>query len=292
MSSETPAVAESLEEIKDEAKALARNVKESTLFDKWTRLGYAVRGLLYGMIGFLAFQLLLTGRGMITDRNGALAAIAVQPFGKVFLIIIAVGAVGFALWGILRAILDPFQKGSDLPGILSRLGSVATGLSYGILVFPIVNMLFDIRSRRGAEGEQAEEVTSGLFTYSWGPWVVGLAGVAIFVIGLGHIYRGWNEQFEKHFERYRMTEDQRVWAMRMGKIGTISRGVVLAITGLLAILAALTLDPEKVGGIDQALAFLIQQPYGPWLLGFVALGLMAYAAYSLMGALWFKIKEL
>jgi hypothetical protein len=88
-----------------------------------------------------------------------------------------------------------------------------------------------------------------------------------------------------------MTAEQREWVDRMGSIGTIALGIVLGVTGFLAILAAITLDPQKVGGIDSALAFLTQQPYGPYLLGVVALGLVAYAIFSFMAALWFKIKE-
>lgn len=280
------------EELKNGARNLAQSAKNNPWVEGWMRLGYAVRGLVYGLIGFLALQLLLTGRGEITDHTGALAAVAAQPFGNVLLIVIAVGVVGFALWGILRAILDPFNEGSGWKGTIARASAVITGLSYGVLVIPIVHLLEGSRDQGGQETERAQSAASGLFTYSWGPWLVGLIGVVVLVLGLATIYRGLAEQFEKHFEGYRLNEDQRRWAMRMGKIGTIALGVVMAIIGGLALLAAITLDPEKVGGIDQALAFLIQQPYGAWLMGVLALGLMAYAAYSLMGAMWFKIKSL
>ena len=89
-----------------------------------------------------------------------------------------------------------------------------------------------------------------------------------------------------------MTEEQRGLAQQMGRFGYVAVGVVFGIIGILAILAATTLNPERVGGLDQALTFLSQQVYGPWLLGAVAFGLMAYAVYSFMGALWFRIKGL
>lgn len=280
------------EQVEQEAKRLARSAKDNPWIERWMRIGYVARGLLYGMVGFLAIQLLLTGRGAVTDRTGALAAIAAQPFGRLLLIVIAVGVTGYALWSLLRAILNPFNDDHSLSGILSRIGSLVTGVSYGALVIPITRLILGARQPAGSESQQAQQVASGLFTHPWGPWLVGAVGVVILVIGLARIYQGWTEQFERHFARYRLTAEQRRWAMRMGKLGTLALGVVMAIIGSLCVLAAVTLDPQKVGGMDQALSFLIQQPYGPWLLGLVAAGLIAYAAYSFMGALWFAIREL
>jgi hypothetical protein len=43
--------------------------------------------------------------------------------------------------------------------------------------------------------------------------------------------------------------------------------------------------------MDTALATLMHQPYGIWLLGIVALGLIAFGFYSMLGALWFRLKK-
>jgi hypothetical protein len=275
-----------------EAKRLARSAKANPWIEQWMRVGYMVRGLLYGVVGFLAIQLVLTGRGNITDRTGALATIAVQPFGKLLLIVMAIGVTGYALWSLLRAILNPFTDDHSLAGTLTRVGYLITGISYGALVIPITRLILGAGQPAGSDTQQAQQVATGLFTHPWGPWLVGLVGIVIFGVGLVKMYQGWTEKFEHQFKGYRMTAEQKRWAMRMGKLGTLAQGVVLATVGSLSVLAAVTLDPHKVGGMDQALAFLIQQAYGPWLLGLVAAGLIAYAAYSLMGAMWFKIREL
>jgi hypothetical protein len=67
--------------------------------------------------------------------------------------------------------------------------------------------------------------------------------------------------------------------------------VVFAIVGGLIFLAAYNANPSQQVGIDAALATLMKQPYGVWLLGLVALGLMAFGFYSLLGALWFRFKK-
>jgi len=43
--------------------------------------------------------------------------------------------------------------------------------------------------------------------------------------------------------------------------------------------AALQRDPSETKGLGGALDVLASQAYGPWLLGFVAVGLIAYAVY-------------
>jgi hypothetical protein len=35
----------------------------------------------------------------------------------------------------------------------------------------------------------------------------------------------------------------------------------------------------------------MRQPYGTFLLGFVALGLMAFGIYSMLSAVWFRLKR-
>jgi anionic cell wall polymer biosynthesis LytR-Cps2A-Psr (LCP) family protein len=36
---------------------------------------------------------------------------------------------------------------------------------------------------------------------------------------------------------------------------------------------------------------VLQQPFGHWLLGIVAIGLIAFGLYSLLSAFWFKFKR-
>ena len=46
---------------------------------------------------------------------------------------------------------------------------------------------------------------------------------------------------------------------------------------------------RRIEGLDGALQTLVQQPYGPWLLGIVALGLVSFGIYSLLCAKWIHV---
>jgi hypothetical protein len=276
----------------DDAKQVAKKAKNNPWIDRLTRLGYAARGVIYGLVGFLAVQVIFTGRGRITDQTGAMSTIASEPYGKVLMILIAVGLVGLVIWGVVRAVADPFHKGKDFKGLVSRGGYLVSAISYAALMIPTLRLISGAGQQGGSSSQQAQQMAAGILTQPWGPWLIGAIGLVLIGVGLFRIFSGVKGKLNERLKSYKMSGDEYKWATRLGRLGYIAFGTVLVIIGVLALLAATTLDPNKVGGIDQALTFLSQQAYGPWLLAAVALGLIAYAVYSLMGARWFRIKEL
>ena len=75
----------------------------------------------------------------------------------------------------------------------------------------------------------------------------------------------------------------------LGVIGTVARGVVFALAGVLVIDAAVTFKPAKAGGIDKALLTLRDQPFGTFLLILAALGLIIFGVYGLCEARWRRV---
>ena len=67
--------------------------------------------------------------------------------------------------------------------------------------------------------------------------------------------------------------------VRLGQVGYAAKGVALAIVGLLFVVAGVTFDPDRAGGLDTALRTLNGQPYGPYLLTALALGIACFGAY-------------
>jgi hypothetical protein len=53
--------------------------------------------------------------------------------------------------------------------------------------------------------------------------------------------------------------------------------------------AAYELDPKEAVGLDGALRKILHGEYGPWLLGFVAAGLLSLGVYSIGEARYRKI---
>jgi hypothetical protein len=278
-----------VEKVKNQAEQAAQQTVDNPWIERLARLGYAVRGLLYGVVGVLALAVALGRGGATTDKNGALATIAAQPYGKFLLVLIVIGLIGYSLWGFIRALLDPLNRGTDPKGIAQRIGYAVSGLSYGALILPTVGLITG--SGNGGAGSGPQDWTAKLMEQPFGPWLVGLVGLIGVAGGLGQIAQGVTTDFKKDFKLGEMSATERTAFTWIGRLGLVARGIVFALLGLFLVQAALNTDPNRAKGLDGALQTLAQQPFGPWLLGFVALGLVAFGLYSLMSARWIQVRK-
>jgi hypothetical protein len=124
-----------------------------------------------------------------------------------------------------------------------------------------------------------------------GRWAIGLLGLIVVAVGLYNIYLGFKAGFEQQFQTFDLTPKEAKLASDIGRFGTAARGVVFALVGVLIFLAGYHANPSQPVGMDAALATLMKQPYGIWLLGIVAVGLIAFGFYSLLSAVWFRFRR-
>jgi Domain of Unknown Function (DUF1206) len=272
------------------AKQTARGVRHAAAnpwVERLERFGYITRGVVYATIGVLALQLAIGAGGATTTQAGAIARLGSQPFGKVLLILVAVGLVSYSLWGFIRAIFDPLHRGADFKGLIARIGFAFSGLSYGLLVIPTLQILMN----QGAspQASNSADISVQLFKLPFGMWLVAGFGLLWIGVGLGQLYTAYKRDFEKDFQFNKMSAAERTWATRLGQIGYAARGIVFAIIGVLILQAGLTHNPAQPQGFDTALVKLAQAPYGELLLGGVALGLIAFGIFSAFSARWIKV---
>ena len=279
--------------LNEKAKKAARDATLNPVMETLMRLGYVIRGLVYGVIGLLALQVALGGgHGKLTDSQGAIAFMGSSFLGRLFLYIILAGLVGYGLWGLVRAIVDPLHKGTDLKGIAERMGFAISGISYLLLAWPTFNLVRGAGgAQNGAQTAQLQKFASTIFTKPWGEWVVGFVAVCIIASGAIQIYRGVGPNFPLQYKPYALNDAQRKNITRIGRFGTAARGLVFTLVGVFLFLAAYNHDPSQAKGVDQVLAEMLKQPYGPWLLGIVALGLIAFGIYSALSGFWLRIKR-
>lgn len=79
------------------------------------------------------------------------------------------------------------------------------------------------------------------------------------------------------------------WATRIARFGLSAKGVVSVITGYFFIQAAKTSNPSQAKTTEGALEAIQQQPHGAWLMGIVALGLIAYGIHLAVQARYRRI---
>lgn len=252
-------------------------------FERLARLGCAAKGIVYFVIGLLAAQAALGWGGKTTDSQGALETIVTQPFGKFLLGIITIGMIGYAVWRLVQTILDPEHSGqrTDAKRLAQRLGYAASAIAYIGLALTAVKLIL---GAGGSNGNATQDWTARFLAQPFGQWLVGLAGIVVIGVGLGFIYQAVKGKFRDQLKWQQMNASERKWATRIGKFGIAARGFVFAVIGLFLTQAALQSDASEAKGLGEALAALAQQPFGRWILGVVALGLIAYSLYSLVEA--------
>jgi hypothetical protein len=254
------------------------------------RLGYIVRGIIYLLPGVLALRMALGthgggGGGAITP-NGAVEMIAQQPLGRFLLIPIAAGLAGYSLWGVIRAVLDPLNRGHSPKGIGTRLGYALSALAFAGLFAATLRFI----AGSMAHIPEDRDWTAELFAHPAGRWLVGIIGLCwIAGAGISQIVIGWTGSFEKDLKKERMTSTEHWLAVRLGRVGITVRGVVFTVIGMLIVAAALHLNPQDSRGMDGALLELLHQPFGRALLAFVALGLITFGTFSVMCARWMRL---
>ncbi|MGB3532060.1 MAG: DUF1206 domain-containing protein [Microcoleaceae cyanobacterium] len=244
--------------------------------EKLARFGYATKGFVYGLIGILAVTAALTTKGKTTGTEGALQTIAAQPFGKLLLILIAVGLIGYSLWRIIQAINDPDNKGTDFKGIFQRLGYVTSGLIYGGIAWTAFKLAMGGSS---SGGKTKQDWTAQILSQPFGRWMIGTVGAFIIGMGCYRLYKAYHTKFRKRLNLQELNTTQQKIVINISRVGIAARGIVFILTGFFFIQAARQFDPDEVRGLDGILYTLAQQPFGKVLLTVVALGLIAYGIY-------------
>jgi hypothetical protein len=132
-------------------------------------------------------------------------------------------------------------------------------------------------------------MTATAMQHTAGRWLVGIVGLIIVIIGLVLVSEGARRKFMKYLRTGQMSPRTRKVVKLLGMIGTIARGLVFALAGVLVIEAAVTHRASQAGGIDKALLTLRNQPFGEFLMVLAALGLAVFGIYGLCEARWRKV---
>ncbi|MBD2355258.1 DUF1206 domain-containing protein [Tolypothrix sp. FACHB-123] len=264
-------------------KQPVRQVAAYLWVERLARLGYAAKGLVYFLVGLLAAQAAFGTGGETTDTSGALEAIVTQPFGKLLLIIVTIGLIGYAFWRFVQTILDPEHSGETMSAkrIAKRLGYAFSAIAYFSLAVTSIKLIVGSSS---GDSDSVEDWTIFFLNQPFGRWLVLLLGLTVIIVGIAFLYQAYTGKFRRYFKLAQMSLTEEIWAVRLGRFGIAARGIVFAIIGIFMMLAAIQLDGTQARGLGGALSALAMQPFGPWILGVVALGLIAYGMYSIIQA--------
>jgi hypothetical protein len=248
--------------------------------ERLARIGYAAKGVVYVLVGALAFQSAIGRGGQLTDSQGAFRTLLRQPFGQALLIAVALGLLGYALWRFVSAFSDPEGWGSDAKGIGRRVVEFFRGAIHLALAVQAFRLS---QGQSSGGGNAPAETSATVLSLPLGQLLLGIGAAAIAAYGLYQIYRAWTAKLSKKL-RLTMSARARRWVIAVSRAGIAARGIVFATVGFYVAQAALTRDASEARGLRGALQALASGETGTWLLPIVAVGLIGYGIYQFIQA--------
>ena len=269
-----------------EAEAAGEDVARSDKFEWLARAGLVARGVVYGIVGVLAVKVAFGSGGKTTDQQGALKTMAGEPFGKVLLVLLALGLAGYAIWRLVRAgIGHGPETGED--DAKDRISGLVSGIAYSALCLTAVKIL--IGSSTSSSSSKTEKATGGVLGWPGGRYLAIAAGLVVIGVAADQAWKGIGEKFLEDTKTERMSRKTREGFVVLGIAGYVARAVVFALIGWFVVKAAIDYDPDKAVGLDQALSKLANSTFGPVVLGIVAAGLIAFGCYSILDARYRRV---
>lgn len=273
--------------VKGKSGKAGREVRNSKALEVGARVGLIAYGVVHLLVAWLALQVAWSGTEKDASQSGALSMIAENGAGKALLWVTAVGFAALVLWQLADAIWG-FRDKDGGARTLKRVMAAGKAVLYGALAVASARQATGSSGGSGGSGGSEETLTARVLSAPGGTLLVGLAGLGILAVAGYQIYRGVSRSFEHDLQPSATSGTSGSAIVRLGQVGYVAKGIALGIIGVLVVLAAFNHDPDKAGGLDDALRTLREQPFGPYLLTLVAVGLAAFGAYCFGWARYVK----
>jgi len=267
--------------------AAGEDARHSDVMRGAARVGLVAFGLVHLLIAWIALQV-AWGSGGNASSEGALHTVAKQPFGEVLLWVCALGLWALAVWQVMTAIWGHKSVFDDKHRTAKRLAALGRAVVYAAIGVSAA------RTAAGSGGksqdEKGEGLTADLLSAPAGRVLVAAVGVAILVIAVRHVHRGLSDNFTHDLQSQATSGSTRSAVLLAGRAGYVGKGAAIGVVGVLFGWAALSYDPDKAGGLDDALKTVRDQPYGPYLLTIVAIGLAAFGVFCFAWARYVRTR--
>ncbi len=277
------------ETIEQAVEAAATEIVRHPYTKKFARLGFYTKGFLFVVIGALAILVALgaRGSGTLADPTGALEAIAKERFGKMILLVFAIGAVAHGAWNILRGVADVDDAGRSVQGIIRRIGAGGIGVFYLFLAWKAWDLIEAAQIVESAKIQKT--LTAIMLGLPLGALLVFIVGASVVGVGFHECYSGVTGKFQETFRLREMTGAKKIVIAALGFFSFLARGLIFALIGYFFIVAAIDSNAEEAVGLDGALLLLAQSYFGKTLLFAVAAGLICHGILSLYEARYRRI---
>ena len=253
------------------------------------QFGYYSKGLVYGLIGVLAALVAVGLGGDIKGKSGIAQFLHDLPGGIFLTAIVALGLFAHGLWRFYEAVVDPHgEKGKTRIG--PRIQFAYSGIFYAVIAYSFSKPLFS--NADSSEGESQKAALGMLLEKDWGIWAVWAIAIGMALNAIWQFYLGISEKFMKQIDDNPDSKNEYSVVKRSGRYGYIARGVVFGVISFFLVQVCLAQNANELKGTEGAFHYLLSLPYGSFLMGTVALGMLGFGIFCLMVARHSDISKL
>lgn len=261
------------------AESAARAVDDHPAMDHVARAGLVAFGVVHLAMGWLTVRLAFGERDGQADSGGAVRELAQQPFGGAIVWAVGIGMILLAVWQAIDAAVGHRQE-DGIHRLRKRLTSLGKVVVYAAIAVTAIRV---VTGSSSSQKDGTTSVSAKLMDLPGGQLLVGLVALGIATVGAYLVFKGLTERFLKNIEAGGTSGNVGSAYVWLGKCGYVAKGV--AVLGVAALFgyAAVTHEPNKSGGIDEALRTVLEQPFGSIVTGLVGVG---FAAFGLFCFAW------
>ncbi|GGC20248.1 hypothetical protein GCM10011371_04940 [Novosphingobium marinum] len=261
-------------------------VDKSEKFRWLARLGFAARGVVYTLVGYL---FLTGGSGGNSGSGGAQSAFAwIQevPGGTVILYLCALGLFGYALYRLASPAFDIENYGSDKKGVGHRIGHAASGVAHLVLAYTAFQFASGDKqsSGSGSGGGGAQEAAGTVLSVEFGSVILGIVGIGFLIAAFAQAKKAVSGDFMN-----RVSPRAPGFVKPLGHAGYAARAVVFAIIGWSLVQSAWISSSSQVKTLGDAVMSLRDDGI---IFTLVALGLLLFGIFSLFLARYRIVPDL
>ena len=234
--------------------------------------GLWVYGLVHLLIAWLTLQVML-GRPADASNQGSIATIARLPMGRALIIAVVIGMLALTVWMLLQGMFGyGWLSGRRL--VVRKVSSFLRAVVYASIAISGLGIL--LSGSAGSGSGSAQHTSASLLGMPGGRVWVALIGVGVAIAAADQIQRG----IRTSFVTYDLQGTPPRWAIQLGVVGWVTKGIALAIVAILFWIAAYRHRSQDAGGLDQALRTLRGLPAGQPLLALMAFGFACFGVFA------------
>ena len=285
---------------------------------RFARAGIASRGVIYVVLAAMAVDIAVSRRAPAdVNGHGALVDVGRQPGGRALLGLLGVGMAGYACWRALQALSRSSsvggasserlptglwspkkrkkesqrtqQRAVEAGSWVERVGFLASAAIYVGLCWQAFDLMVG-SSGNGTSGggvsSHPQPLVGSVLRWPGGPGWVALGAVAVGGGGVALGVWGCFHDYSRVFGSRRRHGAVLTAARATGIAGEMARGSMLVLVSVYLLGAAVSDNPSRAKGLGSALGAFVRLPAGPPLLGLAAAGLLCFAGYSAIEALY------